>query len=146
MISFQLTEEQEVVREAMHSAKAIKNIRHNLLDLGHPGSSLPGDYAERFRSSGTAFIQDLYRLRGENDDSVSFEELADMLKQTQQRHDGLHNDIYAGVRDDHISETQVSSLLNVNRELLTSNRALIYALGNYFLNASQADDLERVPM
>ncbi len=133
-------------REAMHSAKAIKNIRHNLLDLGHPGSSLPGDYAERFRSSGTAFIQDLYRLRGENDDSVSFEELADMLKQTQQRHDGLHNDIYAGVRDDHISETQVSSLLNVNRELLTSNRALIYALGNYFLNASQADDLERVPM
>ena len=132
-------------REAMHSAKAIKNIRHNLVDLGRPGSSLPTEYAGRFRDTGTAFIGALYGLRGEHENDVEFEELAELLRKAQERHDGLHNDIYAGVRDDRISETQVSSLLNINRELLTSYRALIFALGDYFLDETRADALERLP-
>jgi phosphate:Na+ symporter len=133
-------------REAMHSAKAVKNIRHNLLDLAQPGSALPADYAEQFRSSGIALLQNLYNLRGEGDDKVEFEELADMLQQIHQQHDALHNEIYAGVRTNRISQTEVSSLLNVNRELLTSGRALVFALGDYFLTTDRADDLERVPV
>jgi hypothetical protein len=58
----------------------------------------------------------------------------------------LHEQIYAGVRDDTISQSQVSSLLNVIRELLTSNQSLIYQLGDYYLDVSQADSLERVPV
>jgi len=133
-------------REAIHSAKSIKNIRHNLLDLGQPGSTINDEYGAAFRESGAGFLHDLYRLRGPHDDKVEFEELAAMLKSVQSRHDALHDAIYAGVRSNRISQTEVSSLLNVNREILMSFRALIFSLGNYFLDASSADDLERVPL
>lgn len=128
-------------REAIHSAKAIKNIRHNLLELGHPGSALPTAYAKNFRDCMQQFLADMYQLRTDEGLVVDFESLADALKRIGLRHDELHDRIYAGVREDRISQTQVSSLLNVNRELLNSNRSLVLALGDYFLDATQAGDL-----
>jgi len=133
-------------REAMHSAKAIKNIHHNLADFSHAGSGLPDEYAEAFRSSSKSFVSSLYQLRTNHEDPVEFEELADILKAVHTRHDELHDAVYASVRNNTVSQTQVSSLLNVNRELLISYRALILALGHYFLEPPGAEDLERTPV
>jgi phosphate:Na+ symporter len=132
-------------REAMHSAKAIKNIRHNLLELGRGGGAFPASYVDAFRQFGSTFVQELFRLRSTHEDHVTFEELAALLRETHRLHDALHDDIYAGVRENCINQTQVSSLLNVNRELLTSGRSLVFALGDYFLDAARADALERAP-
>jgi phosphate:Na+ symporter len=132
-------------REAMHSAKAIKNIRHNLLELAGPASGIPAMYAEQFRIAMQEFLADIYHLRAGPEADISFEDLSVVLQGAHQRHDELHDKIYAGVQSNRISRSQVSSLLNVIRELLVSNQSLIYALGNYFLDAAEADNLEHLP-
>ena len=133
-------------REAVHSAKAIKNIRHNLLALEQSYDRLPDQYVARFRETGGALLADIFSLGSKTDATVTFEELAELRKAVQRRHDDLHNALYAGVRDDVISETDVSSLLNMNRELLTSSHTLIFALGDYYLDSNRSDDLERIPL
>ncbi len=133
-------------REAMHSAKAIKDIRHNLLDFAEPYSNAIRHYAERFRTSMLEFLNDVYHLRQASSANVSFEDLAATLARVHQRHDSVHNDIYSDVRTDKISENLVSSLLNVNRELLTSQRTLLLSLGNYHLDKTQEENLERIPL
>ena len=45
----------------------------------------------------------------------------------------MHADIYQEVAIDALSEVQISTLLNVNRELLSSNQSLLAALADVLL-------------
>ena len=135
----------DAAREGMHSAKAIKDIRHNLIEFAQDGSDATNRYSERFRASMDDFLADVFRLGRNRAGPVSFEDLATAIRAAQQRHDAFHETLYGDVRGDAIDERIVSSLLNVNRELLTSQRALVLALGAYHLDSSRADDLERMP-
>jgi len=131
-------------REAVQSAKAVKDIRHNLADLTEAGAAGHSGFAHSVRERMQDFLQDVYTLRQQGADSIRFEDLATTLKRVEKRHDSFHEQIYADVRADRIDESEVSSLLNVNRELLTANRALLMALGTYYLDPLQQDDLQHL--
>lgn len=133
-------------REAMHCAKAIKNINHNLVEMAGAESALPSGYTDRFRNETQQFVTDIYQLRAANAETIAFEDLAAALQAAHRRHDAAHDDVYAGVRDNRIDESKVSSLLNVIRELLRANESLVFALGDYYLDPAEADDLERLPV
>ena len=132
-------------RDAMHSAKAIKDIRHNLIDFSQPGNTIAERYSELFRESMQCFLDKLWQMRQNDNDDISFENLAAALTDAHRRHDELHDTIYNDMRDQRLAQTQVSSLLNVNRELLNAHRALLLALGGYYLSAAYREHLERVP-
>lgn len=145
----------EAAREAMHSAKAVKDIRHNLQEFAQSGSNSLHQYAQSFRGAMQVFLEEMYALRqysGEDGGEdvrtadVNFEELATALQNIKKRHAEFHEQIYADVRSDNIDESRVSSLLNVNRELLTANRSLLLALGCYYLEPQQQQDLEHLPL
>ena len=131
-------------REAMHSAKAIKNIRHNLRDFAWSGNTIIDDYSAQFRQSTKDFLAELFKLRVDEKTAISFEDLVPLLSVIDERHETLHREVYADVRGKKIQQTDVSSLLNVNRELFLSNRSLIFALGYYYLDKQQAANLERM--
>lgn len=131
-------------REAMHCAKAIKDIRHNLQDLSQAGDARLQDYAALSRSTMSNFLDDAHALRATEDQPVEFSGLADMLRRIEVRHTTFHEQVYADVREDRVDERQVSTLLNVNRELLTAQRSLTLALGGYHLERSQVEELERL--
>lgn len=149
----QLTPEQSVrlgqllgaARESIHSAKAIKNIRHNLEEFAWSGKTILDHYADRFSQSTNEFLAELYKLRIDDQTAISFEDLVTLLRLINKRHDDLHSEVYADVRSKKVTQTDVSSLLNVNRELFISGRSLIFALGHYYLQKEQAADLERIP-
>ncbi|MDH3977410.1 MAG: Na/Pi symporter [Gammaproteobacteria bacterium] len=133
-------------REAMHSAKAVKDIQHNLQEFSQDADRTTQQYANRFRALMDTFIQDLYALRPSNSETMSFEELSNAMQKVFSRHESIHDEIYADVRKDLIAETRLSSLLNVNRELLTASRSLLLALANYYLDQTHAQDLDRITL
>ena len=60
-------------------------------------------------------------------------------------HDELHRTIYADIRGGRVEEEDISSLLNVNREMLTSGRSLLMAIAVYALSPEQSQTLEDLP-
>ncbi len=132
-------------REAMHSAKAIKDIRHNLIAFAQPGDAVAKRYSTAFRESMHNFLSGLWQLRQTDDHDISFDDLAEMLAAARRSHDELHDTIYTDMRQTQLAQTQVSSLLNVNRELLNTHRSLLLALGDYYLKPDSQENLERVP-
>ncbi len=132
-------------REAMHSAKAIKDIRHNLIDFAQPGNAVAERYSAIFRESMQRFLDQLWQFRQCDTDSISFEDLATAITIAHRSHDELHDTIYTDMRQQQLAQIQVSSLLNVNRELLNTHRALLLALGDYYLDAGSQENLERAP-
>ncbi len=131
-------------REAMHSAKAIKDIRHNLVELNDPAQAALNRYSAAFRQAMTEFLTDVYALRETDDDGVEFADLVAALQRVAARHERFHETIYADVREDAVGESQVSTLLNVNREILICCRSLLLALGCYYLDHRRSEDLEHL--
>ncbi len=133
------------VREAMHSAKAIKDIAHNLTELRDSVNPTSRRYSRRFRAAMEDFLSRLFLLRQEGEPKLFFEELVDLLNEAQQQHQRIHEEIYADVRNGRVDETEVSSLLNIAREMLNSRKGLVRALANYYLSETQASDIAKLP-
>ena len=134
----------DAARWAMSSAKAIKDIHHNLQEFSGLSSNTAQEYHRCFRAEMQVFINELYGLRSTANDIVEFDALVSAISRVYQSHDEVHETIVADVRSGRVSESLVSTLLNVNRELLNCQLAMVFALGNYHLPGLQAKDLEQV--
>jgi phosphate:Na+ symporter len=133
------------VREATHSAKSIKDIAHNLAEFRVSSKETELGYRRNFRADMQSFFADLFSLRETNESTVQFDELAEVVNEFEKRHDQVHEKIYRDIQRGSFSESRISSALNVNREILISNRALIVALAYYHLGEQQAEDIALMP-
>jgi phosphate:Na+ symporter len=61
-------------------------------------------------------------------------------------HAKLHADIYHEIALGTLSEVQISTLLNVNRELYSSNHSLLASLADGLLDIESAADYESIPV
>jgi hypothetical protein len=57
----------------------------------------------------------------------------------------MHRRIYDEVERGALSRVEISTLLNVNRELYVSNLSLISALADALLDMESADDFASIP-
>jgi phosphate:Na+ symporter len=136
---------QRAVREAVHSAKSLKDIHSDLQSFD--GSTNPAlvAYGQRVRDVITGFNLALFSIRAEDSDELLLEDFIKLEQQVHRDHDEIHRTIYADIRRNRLDEGDISSLLNVNRELFASCRALIMALAVYALSPEQTATLEELP-
>lgn len=140
-----LTQLLGAVRHAMQAAKAVKDVRHNLAELRNAGMTRGSNHHAMFREKLRRYIEQLFQLRPDSENRPQFEDLAALLQLAYCEHESVHEALYADARNHRSSALQVSSLLNVNRELLNACLSLSYALGEYYLEPDHAAALERMP-
>ena len=143
--SIRLTQLLSAVREAVHSSKLLKDIRHNLDDFSSSISDPLRQYLDHFLIVMSSFFDDLYRLRRPGQDHIDVEDLVTVIQEVRRRHDQMHGEIYDSIQRGQLRETEISSLLNVNRETLSSNLALLTALRDFHLDPSQAETVRQLP-
>ncbi len=136
---------QHIAREAVHAAKSLKDIHHDLVSFGNSPLTAISDYGGRFRDLLKEFYGELFGLRrGRDENPPSLEDFLRLSRLIRQRHDEVHQDIYNDVRTDRLQERDISSLLNVNREVQNSNRALLLALATRLLPDADEETIELV--
>ncbi|HSG64013.1 MAG TPA: hypothetical protein VLD39_03400, partial [Gammaproteobacteria bacterium] len=143
--SVRLTQLLSAVREAVHSSKLLKDIRHNLEEFSISINESLQQYLDHFRSVMTSFYDDLFRLQHADQHTIAVEDLVETIQEVRRRHDQMHREIYASINEERLRETEISSLLNVNRETLSSNLALLTALRDFHLEPAQAETVRQLP-
>jgi phosphate:Na+ symporter len=133
------------VREAMHAAKSIKDIEHNLAEFEQSDNAAERRYKEVFRVDMEVFFAELFDLRDHESAPVQFDDLVEALNRLEHRHDKVHEQIHHDIQAGRFVGGSISSVLNVNREILIAGRALIFALAYYHLDRSQAEIIARMP-
>jgi len=78
-------------------------------------------------------------------DDVLFAMLVELSGENEQHHLGMNGKIHREVMAGLLRESEVSTLLNVNRELLNSNRSLLTAISESRLAATKAADFSGLP-
>lgn len=133
------------VRFAVHSAKSLRDIRHNLEEFEDSPRTEVNAFREHVRSVMTGFYADLYRLPCSSGKETLFRDFSELLKRVHIWHDQLYREVILDISRNQIDEAEISSLLNVNRELLNSNIALIMAIKDFHLDAAQSEAFRQLP-
>lgn len=133
------------VRFAVHSAKSLRDIRHNLVEFEDSPRIEVNAFLEHLRSVMTSFYSELFALPGAGESVTLFQDFAELLKHVHSWHDRLHSEVILDISRNQIDEAEISSLLNANRELLNSNVALIMAIKDYHLDAAQSEAFRQLP-
>jgi phosphate:Na+ symporter len=133
------------IRNAVHSAKSIKDVRHNLAGFRDSANDRFNAYASHFQESTREFYEAVAGLAHADLEPLKFEALISLRTTSEKLHEKLHERIYDEVARSELSQVEISTLLNVNREMYVSNQSLISALTEMLLSMEAADDLESVP-
>jgi phosphate:Na+ symporter len=136
---------QRAVREGVHAAKSLKDIEGDLRHFEGASDPALAAYGQRFRDVLTEFYLALFAVRDTDDGTLAIEDLIELNQLFHRGHEELHRTIYTDTRRGRIEEEDISSLLNANRELFTSCRALMAAIAVFVLPPEQADTFESLP-
>jgi phosphate:Na+ symporter len=133
------------IRHAIHSAKSLRDIRHNLEEFADSPRPEVSAYLDHFKSIMTEFYNEIYRLHTEGEAQAVFQDFANLIKRVHEWQDQLHREIYSDINGGRLADYEISSLLNVNREVLNSNLALVIALQEFGLKEDEAAALNQLP-
>ncbi|MDX1405980.1 MAG: Na/Pi symporter [Woeseiaceae bacterium] len=134
------------VRNAVHAAKCLKDTHHDLEQFRESVDDRFNAWFGRFRGAAQEFFEALRSLRNAETPSHRFEMLVGLKNRNESLHSRMHAEIYHEVAVDALSEVQISTLLNVNRELYHSNQSLLSSLADLLLDNESAADYESIPV
>lgn len=134
------------IRAAVHSAKSLKDTHHDLDAFRQSVDDHFNAWFGRFRDSARDFYQHLATMKSASSSSHQFEMLVEMKTLNEAHHSALHAAILEAVGSDLLTEVQISTLLNVNRELYLSNQSLLSALAEALLDTHSATDFQSIPV
>ena len=134
------------VRNAVHAAKCLKDTHHDLQQFRESVDDRFNAWFAKFRDAAEDFFAAFDRLRGAEQPSHRFENLVELKNKNESLHTKLHADIYHEVALDALTEVQISTLLNVNRELFSSNQSLLASLADVLLDIESAAEYGSIPV
>ncbi|MCI0516643.1 MAG: Na/Pi symporter [Woeseiaceae bacterium] len=133
------------IRNAVHSAKSIRDTQHDLQQFRESANDQFNEYYDRFRSLVRDFYDAYDALRNASQPAHYFELLTSLKARNESLHRSMHANIYREVAAGMLSEAEISTLLNVNREIYVSGQNLLTALADALLDPQRAADFAGIP-
>lgn len=132
------------VRNAMYGAKNMKDIQHDIEHLSNSSNDVKYDFFIAAKGKADSFYSH-YILILDNPASANFESLSQLYNSVQENYTQTLKTLYEETITHKISDTEISTILNFNRELYSSFKALVMALKDYILNEEQAAYFDGLP-
>ncbi|HLO81835.1 MAG TPA: Na/Pi symporter [Chitinophagaceae bacterium] len=121
----------EALRQIMHSAKSIKDIHHNITELRETAKDILHDHYHRIQQDWIAFKKDFILAKHNSN-------FLDILMHRAHTDMNAHNElIRESLRNDQMHEVEASTLFNIEREILSSKKAMIRAAESLAVSGKQ---------
>ncbi len=127
------------VRNAMYSAKGMKDIHQDRENFHNTGNDSKYEQYKLLKKQLHDFYFQVNQILSINDKSICYEKLMQLMNKLKTDYEFSMNNIYKQSQKELILEVDISTLLNVNRELYSSCKALLHSLKDFLLDASQAE-------
>ena len=133
------------IRNAVQAAKSMKDVQADLELFRGSVNDRFNAYFGQFREAAREFYEALDQLRNSSLPAVHFEVLVRLKEKADELHNRMRHRIYDEVARSELSEVEISTLLNVNRELLVASHSLVAALVDALLSMDAAQDFASIP-
>lgn len=131
---------------AMYAAKGFKDISHNKEELLQSGNDIKYGQFSGFSQIVRANLARLSLILAQEDHERIQQEMGAFIDEIQKEYKELLAGIYEKADRNAMPEKDISTLQNMNRELYSSNKSLIYAAADFLLNPEEADRIRNLPL
>ncbi|MFE3867112.1 Na/Pi cotransporter family protein [Flavobacterium sp. LS2P90] len=132
------------VRSSMHSVKSVKDIGTNITNLRHSSKEIKYNFFIHHKKETENLYLRLNVLLSD-DRKASFEELQHLFDSIQNNYTTALNTFYTEAVNAPIEKIDITTVINFNRELFTSNKAMLMALKEILLDEKQAEFFNEIP-
>lgn len=132
------------VRSSMHSVKSVKDIGTNITNLRHSSKEIKYNFfIHHKKETENLYLQLNAFLCDEK--KASFEELQTIFDSIQNNYSTALNNFYTEAQQAPIENLDITTIINFNRELFTSNKAMLMAVKEMILDEKQAEFFNEIP-
>jgi phosphate:Na+ symporter len=131
------------VRGAMHAAKSMKDIKPNITNLGHSSKDVKFELFLNLKEQTETLYKELSSLMAKPDHTGP-EKLQNIFKELQNTYSTTLDNFYLAAKDAPLEDIDLTTVISFNRELFTSNKALIIAVKDFLLNEKEATDFNDI--
>ena len=131
------------VRSAMHAVKSIKDIGSNISNLSHSSKDIKYNFFIHHKKETETLYKALNTYLNDQK-SVSFDDLQHIYNNIQINYATALNNFYAEAQNTAIEDIDITTIINFNRELFTSNKALLMAVKDFLLKEKLAEDFNEL--
>lgn len=130
---------------ASHAVKELKDVEINLQEFRD--SVNPFIYSQffKFHRQLAKLYGSLFELLGDIKTESRFEILSELFQGINTKYNKFHQKLMGKIAEEELSETEISTLMNVNKEIHSSNKAIIRAVKDLLLNAEQSKAFDELP-
>jgi phosphate:Na+ symporter len=133
------------IRNSMYAAKNIHDAQYDIEQMRNSSNEIKYGF---YRQSGTKLLQ-LYRqvehLLNLQNTKTAFKELTELYHSiTEGYSENLHL-LYKEKLANRVSEVEITTLINFNRELYTSFKSILFGLKDFLLTAKEAEYFDAQP-
>jgi phosphate:Na+ symporter len=133
------------VRNGMYAAKSIKDAKEDIEQLRNSANDAKYQYYMDSRNKLSLFYQKLLQTEKDGDEEKEFEELVSLYHEVTNGYTDSLKQLYKDNFSVRLTEIEISTLINFNRELYTSFKSIVFAYKDYLLTPQQAAYFESMP-
>lgn len=134
------------VRNGMYAAKSLKDAWHDVLILKNSSNDKKFAYYEESRKRTDHFISTIGQvLNAKEPGQAKADALIGLYREIIKGYTEELSHLYKQGTIDHLNETEISTIINYNRELYTAYKSLILAVKDLLLPEKEAAAFEELP-
>lgn len=132
------------VRNTMYAAKSIKDAIPDMEQLKNSSNDVKYNFYHQTRKSIAEFCEKVYHLTNAKPD-LHFEELTSLYHSVTSSYTNTLTQLYKENTAGQLGETEITTLLNFNREIFTAFKSFVFGVKDYLFNKEQSKYFEELP-
>ena len=132
------------VRNAMYAAKSFKDALPDKEQLQNSSNEIKFAFYKETRTEVEKFCKVIQGLLKE-DKQDNAKELAAIYKSVTSEYTATLQHLYKDGTAGNVNETEITTMLNFNREIFTGFKSLVFAAKDYLLDREQAKHFDELP-
>ena len=133
------------VRSSLHSVKSVKDIGTNITNLRHSSKDIKYNFFIHHKQETEALYRQFNALITQ-EIPASFENLQDVFNIIESNYTSALNNFYTEAQNAALEKIDITTVINFNRELFTSNKAMLMSVKDFLLKEKQAQEFNEVPV
>jgi phosphate:Na+ symporter len=134
-----------VIRNIMYAAKNIGDAQHDISQMRDSSNDIKFSFYTQAQEKIESFYRQVLNMLSKQKNSNHFEELTGIYNATTAGYSQTMQSLYKESIANRVSELEISTLINFNRELYTSFKSILFGLKDYFLTTKEAEYFDNLP-
>jgi phosphate:Na+ symporter len=132
-------------RSSMHAVKSMKDIGNNIANLRRSSTDIKFNLFTRQKGETEELYRQLNALM-ERETKPDFEKLQNIFTTIQDNYGSALNNFYKEAQDGNIEDMDITTVINFNRELFTSHKAILISVKDFLLEEKEAESFNELPV